>query len=82
MSGMIQCTCIYRDEMALYSPLSLLLVLPPSGLISDTAAIEEAVKSIQRNGVGLKGVLKTKLDDVDQHSLNVKLRYNYRVTCT
>ena len=67
--------------MALYSPLSLLLlVLPPSGLISDTAAIEEAVKSIQRNGVGLKGVLKTKLDDVDQHSLNVKLRYNSRVT--
>ena len=52
--------------------------LPPlslSGLISDTAAIDDAVKSIRRNGVGLKGILKTKLDDVDHHSLNVTLRY-------
>jgi isocitrate dehydrogenase (NAD+) len=45
-----------------------------SGLISDTAAIDEAVSSIRRNGVGLKGVLKTKLDNVDHHSLNVTLR--------
>ena len=50
---------------------------PSSGLISDTAAIEEAVKSIRRNGVGLKGVLKTRLEDVDHHSLNVQLRYTY-----
>lgn len=45
-----------------------------SGLISDKAAIQEAVTAIKRNGVGLKGVLRTKLDDVDHHSLNVQLR--------
>lgn len=45
-----------------------------SGLISDKTSIDEAVMSIKRNGVGLKGVLRTKLDDVGQHSLNVQLR--------
>jgi isocitrate dehydrogenase (NAD+) len=50
-----------------------------SGLISDTAAIDDAVKSIRRNGVGLKGILKTKLDDVDHHSLNVTLRVGLKL---
>ena len=70
-----------------------------SGLISDHSTIEEAVTSIKRNGVGLKGmsmsntlgiillpaldivigVLRTKLDEVDQHSLNVYLRLEYEV---
>lgn len=76
-----------------------LLLIPISvcsGLISDKGTIEEAVTSIKRNGVGLKGkscesgtsnfgmwaffsycegVLRTKIDEVDQHSLNVFLRF-------
>jgi isocitrate dehydrogenase (NAD+) len=68
------------------------MVCACSGLISDKGTIEEAVTSIRRNGVGLKGtsieygfvwiftlgsvgVLRTRLDEVDQHSLNVYLRF-------
>lgn len=46
-----------------------------SGLISqDKDAIKEAITSVRRNGVGLKGVLRTKSDDVEQQSLNKILR--------
>ena len=47
----------------------------PSGLISDRSTVEEAVTSIKRNGVGLKGTLRTKLDELETHSLNVYLRW-------
>ena len=46
-----------------------------SGLISqDKDVIQDAVTSVRRNGVGLKGVLHTKTDDVQQQSLNKLLR--------
>ena len=46
-----------------------------SGLIAqDKEAIQDAVTSVKRNGVGLKGVLYTKTDDVQQQSLNKLLR--------
>lgn len=46
-----------------------------SGLISsDTESIQEAVTSIKRNGVAIKGVLHTPLDRVDHRSLNMLMR--------
>lgn len=46
-----------------------------SGLISsDHESIEEAVTSIKRNGVAIKGVLHTSLDRVDHRSLNMLMR--------
>ncbi|XP_003384684.2 PREDICTED: isocitrate dehydrogenase [NAD] subunit 1, mitochondrial-like [Amphimedon queenslandica] len=46
-----------------------------SGLISqDKDAINEAVTSIKRNGLGLKGVLRTRVDSFDNQSLNQLLR--------
>lgn len=46
-----------------------------SGLITqDKDSILDAVTSVKRNGVGLKGVLYTKTDNVHQQSLNKLLR--------
>ena len=46
-----------------------------SGLISsDHESIVEAVTSIKRNGVAIKGVLHTPLDGVDHRSLNMLMR--------
>lgn len=41
----------YMGYQSLFFPLSLF-----SGLISDKGTIEEAVTSVKRNGVGLKGI--------------------------
>ena len=52
-----------------------------SGLISaDTESIQEAVTSIKRNGVAIKGVLHTPLDRVDHRSLNMLMRCVVRTT--
>jgi isocitrate dehydrogenase (NAD+) len=46
-----------------------------SGLISQNSdAIQEAITSVRRNGLGLKGILRTRVDDVGQQSLNRLLR--------
>ncbi|KAL5471374.1 hypothetical protein EMCRGX_G029485 [Ephydatia muelleri] len=47
-----------------------------SGLVSkgNKKTLERAVNSLQRNGVGIKGVIRTQLDDVDSLSLNMLLR--------
>jgi len=46
-----------------------------SGLISsDAESVQEAVTSIKRNGVAIKGVLHTPMDRVDHRSLNMVMR--------